>query len=403
MAQAELNVMTAGHVDHGKTTLVMALTGKWTDTHSEEIKRGITIKLGYADVVFRKCPNCDGPKCYTTEPKCAHCNAETQVLRKVSFVDAPGHETLMATVIAASSIVDGALLVIAANEKCPQPQTLEHLMVLDAAGIRNIVIAQNKVDLVSREQALQNYNEIKALLKDTPYENATIVPTVANSKSNIDALIYAIEKNIPTPKRDADVEPRMLVARSFDVNKPGASIDGLIGGVVGGSIVRGKLRVGDEVELLPGILVKRKDKEIYEKVATKIVSLNAGNERLDEAKPGGLIGLGTILDPSLTRADSLAGCILGRVGTLPEPKEEIDLETRNMKRTVEKFPESFIINEPLVLGIGTETTVGFIQSVKKQKLHVRLKKPIVASKGDLLAVMRRAGNRWHLFGTGKIM
>ncbi|MCK4555628.1 MAG: translation initiation factor IF-2 subunit gamma, partial [Candidatus Aenigmarchaeota archaeon] len=112
----EVNIGILGHVDHGKTTLTQMLTGKFTDEHSEELKRGISIRLGYADMHIRKCPKCDEPLCYSTFPKCFHCAAETAHQRTVSFIDCPGHETLMATVLTGASLMDGAILVIAANE-----------------------------------------------------------------------------------------------------------------------------------------------------------------------------------------------------------------------------------------------------------------------------------------------
>ena len=90
--QSDVNIGLVGHVDHGKTTLTKALSGVWTDTHSEETKRGISIRLGYADIEFKKCPKCDEPECYTTSDKCEICGSETELIRKVSFVDAPGHE-----------------------------------------------------------------------------------------------------------------------------------------------------------------------------------------------------------------------------------------------------------------------------------------------------------------------
>ena len=143
--QAEINIGMVGHVDHGKTTLTKALTSKWTDTHSEELKRGISIRLGYADQTFRKCPKCSKPQCYTISKKCPICNTDTEILRKVSFVDAPGHETLMTTMLSGAALMDGAVLVIAANEKCPQPQTTEHLIAFKLGGVKNIIVAQNKI------------------------------------------------------------------------------------------------------------------------------------------------------------------------------------------------------------------------------------------------------------------
>jgi len=121
IVQPELNIGLVGHVDHGKTTLTEALSGKWTDTHSEELKRGITIRLGYADATIRKCEVCGK---HVLEKK--HCNKLALAVRKISFVDAPGHESLMATMLSGATIMDGALLLVAANEECPQPQTREH-------------------------------------------------------------------------------------------------------------------------------------------------------------------------------------------------------------------------------------------------------------------------------------
>ena len=153
----EINIGMVGHVAHGKTSIVEALTGKLTLTHSEELRRGITIRLGYADVTFYKCKNGH----YSATEKCPVCFSDCEILRTVSFIDAPGRETLMATVLTGAALMDGAILVIVANEKCPQPQTREHLAALEVGGIKNALIVQSKIDLVSEEQALKNYQEIK--------------------------------------------------------------------------------------------------------------------------------------------------------------------------------------------------------------------------------------------------
>lgn len=235
----EVNIGVVGHVDHGKTSLVQALTGVWASKYAEELKRGISIRLGYADAIFYQCPK-DNVWC--TSKSCPRCNSATEPQRAVSFVDAPGHETLMATVLSGASLMDGALLVIAANEPCPQPQTAEHLKAVDIAGIKNIVIAQNKVDLVSEEQAKKNYEQIRAFTKGTVAEHAPIVPISALHNANIDILIETIQKSIPTPKRDLDANPRFFIARSFDINKPGTEVESLKGGVLGGSLTRARSR-----------------------------------------------------------------------------------------------------------------------------------------------------------------
>ena len=239
--QPEVNIGSAGHVDHGKTTTVQAITGVWASAHSEELRRGITIKVGYADAAFYKCPHTPVPAAYSTSPKCPVCGRDTKLLRAVSFIDSPGHESLMINMLAGAFLMDGALLVIAANESVPKPQTREHLQALQMLGMQKIVIAQNKVDLVSDSEAKKNYAQVEKFVDGTVAEKAPIIPISAQQRLNIDALIEALEEVIPTPKRDAKANPLMYVVRSFDVNRPGIEIDSLAGGVLGGSLTRGEL------------------------------------------------------------------------------------------------------------------------------------------------------------------
>ena len=142
-----VNIGTSGHVDHGKTSLIQALTGSWTSVHSQELKRGITIRVGYSDAAFYKCKKCEEPLGYSTTPKCNNCGNKSELSRVVSFVDSPGHESLMANMLSGSALMDGALLLVAANEQVPKPQTKEHLLALQTLGIKQIVVLQNKVDL----------------------------------------------------------------------------------------------------------------------------------------------------------------------------------------------------------------------------------------------------------------
>src|SRR3989338_721173 len=151
-----LNVGIVGHIDHGKTTLLSKLTGVWASRHSEELKRGITIKLGYADIILYK-------------DKESYNSKEGTPIRHISFVDAQGHEMLMATMLSGAAIIDAAILVVAANEGI-KPQTREHLIALQAKKVKNLIVVQNKIDLVNIEQARENYNKIKELLKGK-YDN----------------------------------------------------------------------------------------------------------------------------------------------------------------------------------------------------------------------------------------
>ncbi|MEF8915111.1 translation initiation factor IF-2 subunit gamma, partial [Natronomonas sp.] len=329
--QPEVNIGLVGHVDHGKTTLVQALSGEWTDQHSEEMKRGISIRLGYADATFRECPDLEEPDRYTVDETCPD-GSESEHLRTVSFVDAPGHETLMATMLSGASIMDGAVLVIAANEPVPRAQTEEHLMALDIIGIDNIVIAQNKIDLVDREQAVDNYEQIQEFVEGTVAEDAPIVPTSAQQEVNMDLLIQTIEEEVPTPDRDPDADARLQVARSFDINRPGTTYEDLTGGVLGGSLTQGILENEDEIEIKPGREIEEGGRSEYHPVETTVRSLQAGGEFVDEVTPGGLLGVGTGLDPSLTKGDALAGQVAGPPGSLPPTHDEFTMDVELLDR-----------------------------------------------------------------------
>ncbi len=402
--QPEVNIGLVGHVDHGKTTLVEALSGEWTDQHSEEMKRGISIRLGYADATFRECPGLDEPERYTVEETCPD-GSESEHLRTVSFVDAPGHETLMATMLSGAAIMDGAVLVIAANEPVPRAQTEEHLMALDIIGIENIVIAQNKIDLVDRDQAVRNHEQIREFVEGTVAESAPIVPVSAQQNVNMDLLIGTIEAEIPTPERDPDTDARMQVARSFDINRPGTTWDDLVGGVLGGSLTQGRLAVDDEIEIKPGREIEEGGQSEYQPVETTIRSLQAGGEFVDEVTPGGLLGVGTGLDPSLTKGDALAGQVAGPPGSLPPTREAFTMDVELLDRVVGESAEEIepiSTGEPLMLTVGTATTVGAVTSARDDECEVNLKRPVCAPEGSKIAINRRVGARWRLIGVGTL-
>ena len=396
----EVNIGMVGHVDHGKSTLVEALTGKWPASHSEELKRGITIRLGYADATFYKCPKCGT---YSTSKKCPKCFSNTKILRTVSFVDAPGHESLMATVLTGSALMDGAILVIAADEKCPLPQTREHLMTLEVVGIKNVIIAQNKIDLVTPERAKESYKEIKDFVRGTVAESAPIIPISAQQRINIEYVIEAIEERIKTPKRDEKKDPLMLVARSFDVNKPGTKPEKLVGGVLGGSIIQGEFKVGEKVEIKPGI---RKGDRWFP-ITTKIVSMKKAGIDLEEAGPGGLLGMSTELDPYFTKADSLVGNMVGLPGKLPQTRYKLKLRTKLLERAVgtkeminvDRIKEG----ETLMINVGTARSIGTVRHVKGNDVEIDLKIPVCADKKDRVVFSREILGRWRLIGYGEIV
>ncbi len=399
-----VNIGVVGHVDHGKTTLVSQLTGSWTDRHSEELKRGISIRLGYADATFYKCPKCGGADLYTNTEVCPTCGEKLEAVRSVSFVDAPGHETLMATMLSGSAIMDGAVLVIAANESCPQPQTKEHLMALELTGIKNIVIVQNKIDVVPHKKALENYIQIKAFVKGTVAENAPIIPVSAQKRINFGMLLDALNTTIPDVERESDVTPTMLIARSFDVNRPGSSWRDIKGGVIGGSLIRGEFHEGDDIEILPGRQYMSENKAKWEPITTRITSMNKASHKVLTATPGGLAAIGTKLDPAITKSDTLVGQVAGMAGSLPPVWDKLWFDVTLMERVVGSSAELNIeplkLKEPLMLSVGTAVTVGIVLAAKKNQAEVMLKRPVCAEVGSRIAISRQVGGRWRLIGMG---
>ncbi len=416
--QSEMNLGTSGHVDHGKTTLTATLSGEWTDRHSEEIKRGISIKLGYADAVLLKCPKCPSPECYWTEAMvkkalagkettnpwtCPKCGGDLEFLRRISFVDSPGHETLMAVMLSGVTLMDGALLLIAADEKCPQPQTREHLAALQMSGVQRIVIVQNKIDSVTKEQAIENFRQIKAFIKGTVAENAPIIPISAIFNANIDLLLQNINDLIPTPTRNEKEDFEFFIARSFDVNRPGTDPQNLRGGVVGGSVLKGKITIGDQIEIKPGARVGDK----WATLTSKVVSLSAGINPVEVAYPGGLIGMMTQLDPSVSKSDRLIGNVAGKHGTLPPLRETLVFKANLLKEVVGVDRQIDVIplrqKEPLMINAGTATTSGIITKLEKGKVTVELKRPVCAEVGSRIAISRLVEKRFRLIGQGVIL
>ncbi len=397
----QVNIGLVGHVDHGKTTLTEQLSGKWTDTHSEELKRGITIRLGYADTTFVKTK--DGS---STLKRAQDEKKDFETLRMVSIVDAPGHESLMATMLSGARIMDGALLMVAANEQCPQPQTREHLMGLQIAGIKNVIIVQNKIDLVTEDRAMRNYAQIKDFLKGTDYEDAPIVPISAHKGVNIDLLIDTIQEVIPTPKRDDKAEPLMFIARSFDINKPGSKPKDLKGGVLGGALLQGSFKVGDRIEIKPGRVVEEANKPVAKPVFAKISSCMTGGHAVDAVKPGGSIAIMTTLDSSVVSSDRLVGNLVGIPGKLPPVWYNLTLETHLLDKVIGSEDEvdvgSVRMNEIFMLNVNSSATVGFVEQISKNQCTCRLKKPICAEIGSRVVISRRVGNRFRLIGYGII-
>eukprot|EP01116_Phalansterium_solitarium_P005003 TRINITY_DN1625_c0_g6_i1.p1 TRINITY_DN1625_c0_g6~~TRINITY_DN1625_c0_g6_i1.p1 ORF type:complete len:470 (-),score=159.75 TRINITY_DN1625_c0_g6_i1:408-1817(-) len=418
--QATINIGTIGHVAHGKSTVVKSISGVQTVRFKNELERNITIKLGYANAKLYKCPKCPRPSCYVSygsnkedTPPCPNaCGEKLQLQRHVSFVDCPGHDILMATMLNGAAVMDAALLLIAGNESCPQPQTSEHLAAIEIMKLKHIIILQNKIDLIKESAAHEQYKQILKFIKGTVAETAPVVPISAQLKFNMDVVVEYLCTKIPIPPRDFTSTARLIVIRSFDVNKPGAGIEDLKGGIAGGSILRGILKVGDKIEVRPGIVSKDSAGNVKcVPIFSRIISLFAEENDLKFAAPGGLIGVGTRIDPTLCRADRLVGQVLGEVGKLPDIFTELEINFFLLRRLLgvktegekQSRVQKLQKGEVLMVNIGSTSTGGRVLAVKNDLAKIVLIQPVCTQEGEKIALSRRVEKHWRLIGWGQIM
>ncbi|XP_059948649.1 eukaryotic translation initiation factor 2 subunit 3-like [Mesoplodon densirostris] len=417
--QCTTNIGTVGHVAHGKSRVLRAISGVHTIRFKNELERNITIKLGYANAKIYKPedPSCPRPECYRS------CGSSTpdefptdipgtkgdfKLVRCVSFVDCPGHDILMATRLNGAAVMDAALLLIAGNESCPHPQTTEHLAAIEIMKPKRILILQNKIDLVKESQAKEQYEQILAFVQGTVAEGAPVIPISTQLKYNIEVVCEYLVKTIPVPPRDFTSEPRLIVIRSFDVSKPGCEVDDLKGGVAGGSILKGALKVGQEIEVRPGIVSKDSEGKLMCKpIFSKTVSLFAEHNDLQYAAPGGLIGVGRKIDPTLCRADRMAGT----VGALPEILTELEISYFLLRRLLGVHTEGdkkaakvqkLSKNEVLMVNTGSLSTGGRVSAVKAHLGKIILTNPVSTEVGEKIALSQRVEKHWRLNGWGQI-
>ncbi|DAA75272.1 TPA_exp: Uncharacterized protein A8136_2023 [Trichophyton benhamiae CBS 112371] len=421
--QATINIGTIGHVAHGKSTVVKAISGVQTVRFKNELERNITIKLGYANAKVYRCDNkaCPRPTCYRSfksdkevDPPCERegCTGRYRLLRHVSFVDCPGHDILMSTMLSGAAVMDAALLLIAGNETCPQPQTSEHLAAIEIMKLNHIIILQNKVDLMREDGALQHYQSILKFIRGTVADGSPVIPISAQLKYNIDAVNEYLVSHIPVPVRDFLAPPHMIIIRSFDVNKPGSEIEDLKGGVAGGSILTGVLKLGDEIEIRPGIVTKDEQGKIQcRPIFSRVVTLLAEQNDLKFAVPGGLIGVGTRIDPTLCRADRLLGFVLGHRGRLPAIYSEIEVNYFLLRRLLgvktadgkQAKVAKLSKNEVLMVNIGSTATGAKVMGVKADAAKLSLTGPACTEIGEKIALSRRVDKHWRLIGWANIV
>lgn len=327
-------------------------------------------------------------------------------------MDCPGHDILMGTMLSGAAVMDAALLLIAGNETCPQPQTSEHLAAIEIMKLNHVIILQNKVDLMREDGAQQHYQSILKFIRGTIADGSPIIPVSAQLKYNIDAVNEYLVTRVPVPMRDFSAAPRLMVIRSFDVNKPGAEIEELKGGVAGGSILTGLIKLGDEVEIRPGLVTKDSAGKINCKpIHSRVISLFAEHNDLKFAVPGGLIGVGTRVDPTLCRGDRLVGHVLGLKGQLPEIYAELEVNYFLLRRLLgvktadgkQAKVAKLSKNEVLMVNIGSSSTGCKVTGVKADAAKLTLTSPACTEIGEKIALSRRIDRHWRLIGWANIV
>jgi translation initiation factor 2 subunit 3 len=392
----DIIIDVVGSFADGKTTLVRALTSESTLRHSEERKRGITIRLGYAHFFIYKCKKCAA---FSRQEKCEVCGEKGTLYYRVSIIDSPGHKTLMTIMLSGAPLVNGAVLVIAANQTCPQPQTEEHLEAIKIIGVKNLVVAQTKVDLVGAERAKESYKEIKDFLSKNGFNNTKVIPVFSIQDINVIELVQEIGKFTVDEER-AKKNPEMLVVRSFDVNRPGTEVAKLSGGVLGGGLKEGQLTAGNKISIYPGILSKNGWKPIN----TEVEEIQSEFGLEEKAGPGLTVGIKTKIDPSLARRDSLAGSLVTARDSPPVFKNKVSINYSPLQEKEKSvFKKSLQKNEIVLLNVLAAKVLGTVNTILNDKVTITLNNSSLPYYvGDKAVLSRKVDNVWILAGSGTI-
>jgi translation initiation factor 2 subunit 3 len=386
--QPIINIGMLGSVSDGKSTTVHSLTGIKTQRHSNEMKRNITIKPGYANM-----------KIYKDEDDELN-TVNGELVHHVSFIDCPGHYQLIVTMMSCIRLMDGIILVVSAAEPIDKkPQLIQHIMAIKMSGIKNVIVLLNKLDLVKKTVAKERYNDLCKVLKKYEINPKVIIPVSMNHKIGVDNLLKNIMKFMgPNIDRQSE-KPLFMISRSFDVNHVNIKYNDIVGGVIGGSLIGGNFKVGDEIEILPGIISKNQEGEIiYKPHYTTITSLKSETTELESICPGGLIGIGTTIDPFYCKNDSMIGMIGGLKGSMPSVYTEI---TMNYNEIVFDDYQWNKYNCMLItIIVGTNSIDGKIIRFDEKYIKVKLNKPACIPLDSIIILCNKTHDAFHISAYG---
>lgn len=338
-AAPSLTVGTAGHIDHGKTALVRALTGRDTDRLAEERRRGMSIELGYAELELG-----DG--------------------RRLSLVDVPGHERFVRTMIAGASGIDLFLLVVAADDGV-MPQTREHLAVLEGLGVREGVVALTKVDLVDEEVLRRVESEVRELLPGTEIVRASsrTGEGIDTLRSRIGQLAERVDAERPREVQGETAQEVVLhVDRVFTVAGHGT--------VVTGTLWSGSLRRGDRVVVLPG------------GIEARVRSIESHDHSLEVVGPRRRVALNLA---GVRREEVARGDVVTVLGSGLSPTYRLDVRLAEGKEG-----EAILGERRVQVHHGTREAPARVVDLGDGAAQLRLEHPLLARRGERVVIRRIA-------------
>jgi translation initiation factor 2 subunit 3 len=396
--QPILNIGCLGSVSDGKSTLIEKLTGIKTQKHSSEKIKNITIKQGYGNMKIWK--NKNNLEYYSSDSINLNDNListfsnnskidDYELVHHISFVDCPGHQDLIHTMLSSISLMNGAIIVISVDQSLlKKPQLIQHLAAVKISNLKNIIICLNKIDLVTKKILYERKKELDELLNKYEIKPFTIIPTCFNKKIGLNYLLKAImilfNPSLYISITSNDL-PIFYISRSFDINKPGTIWKDVKGGVLGGTLIKGKLKIGDEIEIKPNF-------------KSKIISIKTDNIELNEVISGGLVAILTDIDPYYCKNDALSGNILSLINILPDISNIILVDC-NLTSIFGYIWEPKI-NDLIKLQITTKICDAKLIEINNNKLKFELIKPICILKDQNIIICKIIDKILRVVGHG---
>ena len=425
MLQPIITIGMIGHVSNGKSTITKAISGVATQKYSDEKERNITIKLGYANAKIWKCDICDEPECYqssnslTMELKCNICNNKMELKRHISITDCPGHNYFMSTMLNGTCSMDYVFLTEScANQIIPAPQTIEHYLITKEIGIQTALVCLNKTDLLikTKNKAYDIINNIKEFVGKYEKTDIPIIPVSATLGCNIDVLCEYIAK-LKIPEKNITDDFKMLIIRSFNINYPRTKIAEIKGGVIGGTLKRGIIKLDQDVIIYPGYiskndnydkLIDNKNREEsiwqYKPLKCKVLSINTDKNSLKYAISGGQIGVQLNIDPCMTGDDVLVGQVVFRK---EKNTDEIKIY-EIIKIKYKKIKEELNINkmDTIQINVNSNNVKGIVTKIRSDYMIIELEKPICVELNDNVTINilpLDGGEGIQIYGSGQII